>query len=751
MKKTLTWMLIAALALALFAPISALAAPGDVVLVTQDTYGTAYVENATTMADTGYLIICDGEYMIYRIKAGETEAEKFLFEEDDEKELYAHCVQLFGYGDQLMAMNSTNGKVYSVELADGRSTFTEAFELDWTEMTVNEGDYGYTREINQYFVMDDTLYISVYDDDYNGQILLAFSLTDGSGRKITSAPEGFGTLAPYKDGKLLAAWRDVDDTDWTLPYVLYEISTKDGTMTKLFALQGRHVGGLVYDPAQDRVIYMCDSTVYQASMTGESTDLATINLDAPSANSSGGGVGLIGGNYYFVASYEGTMVKNLDQAYRPTRTLTIAEDNVTMNDAYLDFTEKHPDTEVKPLQSTTVLTADEVVQAMMSGSSEVDIYRLRMSSAIYRTLAERGYVVDLSSSAVLSDMADRMFPVFKDALTENGKLAAFPDDISVSSYALNVEMAEEIGLTEPLETWDQLLDLVEHWDETYSKEFPEKALFDPYETANMKETLVKMLLQQQIVRINKPGAEAKFDTQTMRNYMSRLDGMSFGAFASDQDFSDGYSWNSGDVLFSEWGLRLPRDLYRMGESLKAMPLSFPEDEQSLIGVNLYVRIVNPYSKNQDLAIAYLESLATHMNEGLQATFFADCTEAIRDPYFDTNIKYYDDSIQETEAALAEAGDDEKQMYEERLASLKNGREDALKEEYIWTEEELAEYREVTEHFVVMRNSYFINTEDENTQEMEQLIARYVDGQATAEQMLSSIDQKIRMMQMEAGY
>ena len=162
-------------------------------------------------------------------------------------------------------------------------------------------------------------------------------------------------------------------------------------------------------------------------------------------------------------------------------------------------------------------------------------------------------------------------------------------------------------------------------------------------------------------------------------------------------------------------------------------------------------MVNPYSKNIDLAIAYLEARAETMSEGMSATLLSDWTEPIRDPYFEENMKYLEKKKTETEAALAEAGDDEKQMYENQLKDLENWYQRCLEDEYLWTTEDLAEYRELTDQLVVVENWYFNSYEGEAAEEMQQLISRYVDGQMSADQMLAALDQKLKMMQMESAY
>ncbi|MBQ2954859.1 MAG: hypothetical protein IJE08_00195 [Clostridia bacterium] len=750
MKKVLCYMMTILLVLAAMAPMSALAAPGDAVLLQRDEFSSSYANSAVTIGDTAYMVIRDDEGEAFAsAKVGDAKYERFILEEDSENKIYAYTMRLFGYEGRLMALNTRTGKVYSVALENGQTALTEEFALDWSVMRIGQGEDGYFREVGDTVVSGDVLYMTSYDESWSSMDLIAFSLKDGSSRVLGNR-ESFGDLAAYKDGRLVASIRVSEN--WLDPYVLFEISTEDGSVKQMMELADYSALGLNYDAANDRFIYEAEKTIWATDMNGNHTALATAPVSAPSGDSSEGGTGLLDGGYYFISGYEGTVIKNIDPAAQPTRTLTLRNIYLEMDDAYIAFAKEHPEAELKQMDRIGELTMDEVTQAMMSGSSEIDIYYLGVNSAAFRALVGRGYAADLSGSETIKSMTDRMFPVFQEVLTRDGKIVAFPDHVNASSYKINTALAAELGISEEEypDTWDKLLDLIDRWDESYSKEFPEKALFDPYETANMKETIFNMLLKAQVVSINKPGAQASVNTPFMRRMMERLDSMSFAAFASDQDFSMGYSWSSNDVLLNSWGTILPRDMYRE-EEMETILFAESEEEGALVGIDMYVYVVNPYSKNIDLAIDYLEARAESMSEGMQATLLTDWRKPLRDPHFDRMLESYDKMIENRKKALSEAADDQKQAIEDEIKQMEAERERVIAREYVWTEEQLAEYRELTGHFVVIRNEYFTaNSREGEAEEMQQLISRYVDGQMSADQMLSSLDKKLRMMQMEEG-
>ncbi|MBQ2956308.1 MAG: carbohydrate ABC transporter substrate-binding protein [Clostridia bacterium] len=743
MKKTICMLL--AMLLALLTPIGALGESGNVILLQQESNPTITVSSAAAVGDTAYMILRDQDgSAVWSIQAGETERQRFALQEDGEQKISPSSMKLFALGGELMALNINTGKVCSIELADGKAIATEKITLDWKL---------YGQVIGKCVASDDALYLLASDWSGDSVELIAFNLTDGSSRVLESR-RSWGDIAVCEDGRLVAALRD--DKDKYAPYILYEISTETGEMTKLLTLADHTARGVSYDEEGERFVYLCSNTIWATDLKGRHAELGSSLVKAPSVIEWDGGAGLMDGGYYFVSGREGALVTNINPSEQPPRTLTITSVRITeMDGAYIAFTEEHPEADLKWLTLDDELSTSEVTQAMMFGSSEIDIYYLRVSSEAYRALAERGYAADLSGSEVLSAMTERMFPAFRDALTENGKLIALPGDVWARGYQINRKLAEEIGIHEGIypDTWDKLLDLIERWDESYSKEFPEKMPFDPRETANMKETLIYMLLNAQVTAMNKPGAEVSVDTPFMRETLNRLDGMDFAAFASEKDFSDGYSYSFSDVLLQgAGGINLPISLSRGEEGMEPLLLAFSEEEEALIGLEMYAYVVNPYSKNIDLAIDYLEARAQTMDKGMQATLFADWREPLRDPFNDQRIAVYDQFISEQQTALTKAADDEKQAIEADIKSAEAARQMFLRMEYVWTEEMLAEYRRMAENFVVIQNEYLMayHYGTEEGREIKRLVSRYVDGQMSADQMLTTFDQKLRMMQMEEG-
>lgn len=755
MKRTLIRMVIGLMLGMLLCAASALAETGDTMFFMIGENGFINPSNAAAIGNMGFIMTLDnGRETIYRIRAGEMQPEGFLLEKISDDPMDYGTFLLFGYGEELMGLNARSGRVYQIELTNGTAILTERLQLDWKDMDAGYDESGSVpRELGKYVVSGDTLYLTVYEEgSWNRMDLIAYSLKDGSRRIVSRKdvifsihhPGAFGDLAAYRDGRLLTALPD--EKDWEAVWRLCEISTEGGSVKEITKLSGVGVGGLVYDEAQDRVVYLCGGMICATDLNGNHAELASSPVGAPNPEQCYGGAALLKGGYYFVSRYEGSAVRNIGSAGQ-LRTLTIAGERAQSDAAFLAFSEAHPEAAIRYREER--LNPEEIVQAMMSASSEIDIYYLNTSNEAFRALTRRGYAADLSQSKTLMGLTERMFPVFQNALVKDERLVAFPKSVNAYSLTISLPAAETIGLEreEWPGTWEELLDLIERWEEEYSKEFPEISLLDPYQLADLKGTLLNELMRAQAVSMNQNGGQTSIDSPFMRNMLEQLDSMNFAAFETERDFSRGFLYDPEKVLLNVGWPDMPQDLYRE-EGKGALLPARSEGEKPMIGVDMYVYIINPYSKNMDLAIEYLETRAETMEEGLQATLCADWREPIRDPDAENELKLCEKRIAEKKEALGTAADDQKQALENTIRRMEDWKQAILTRGDLWTEEQLAEYRELTDHFVLIENWYFSGS---GSTEIQQIIARYLDGELSSDQMLSALDQKLRMMQMEEGY
>ena len=89
-----------------------------------------------------------------------------------------------------------------------------------------------------------------------------------------------------------------------------------------------------------------------------------------------------------------------------------------------------------------------IAQSIRMLDSSVDIYFTRTNFTGYKAMLEKGYCADLSSSQVLMDFVQGLYPAVQKEIMKDGKLYAIPVSISSSVLCYNVDKLEEVGLTQ---------------------------------------------------------------------------------------------------------------------------------------------------------------------------------------------------------------------------------------------------------------------------------------------------------------
>jgi len=121
-----------------------------------------------------------------------------------------------------------------------------------------------------------------------------------------------------------------------------------------------------------------------------------------------------------------------------------------------------------------------LTQAMVSDTNPYDVLFLSLNYMPVDRLLQKGYCADLSGDEALMDVARSMYPQFGEILMKDGKLYGLPVDASASTYSVNMDAWEALGLTED-DLPKTLLDLMEftaNWAFDYGDDYSEYFLFD---------------------------------------------------------------------------------------------------------------------------------------------------------------------------------------------------------------------------------------------------------------------------------
>ena len=273
-------------------------------------------------------------------------------------------------------------------------------------------------------------------------------------------------------------------------------------------------------------------------------------------------------------------------------------------------------------------------------------------------IQNRGYAQELSGSAEISNFISRMYPHFTSAFLSNGLPIAVPFSMYAKCYGYNLAAFEKLGLTEQdvPKTWTELCDFAANWKQKYAQDHPDMSLFGLSGAQDdLASTLFNDMITDYISYMTYSGTELSFDTPMFRELIAPFAGAkwtdSVSICSADSIKAARMSGRDNDSqLFSLWGSALIKSSSETTNT-RLMPLMLQDGVKSVFTADTYVLVINPYSKNMDAAIRYLEYQAKYLDEATLADLMPDRNDPIRDPYYDSNLRQMQDDLSSAQAAL----------------------------------------------------------------------------------------------------
>lgn len=772
MKKFLS--LLAALAL-LALPMTALAAPGDALLLRADAQRGVDLRGLVEADGTVYMFTYHDE--VYTLAPGADAPVCHAFQspqmeqEDEETVLYPYiaafitwegkpCVvltesleEMEGEGEDAEYFRTCEG-AWLCELAfdkEGNASVGEEItELDWFDI-IQGTDYENYAQCDRPFVAGDLLCFTSYDESSNN-IIVATDLTDGDTDIYYPTDLGLDAyleeICAYKDGLLLALSVQYTQDGSVANLYLTDLEAEEAELLAEVPLTGRgYPDGLVYRADNDTLYFAMNGELWALpGMDAERLEsVASLPVEAsydvrPILTSEG---------YYITGNYEAVVRRNTDPALRSDVRLTVQRNyNPSINNAYYAFSAEYGDVDVVMVEQV-----EDVVQAMMNRSSDVDIYCLSVDSAEYEAVYSRGYMAELTESEELSAFIDSLYPFAREACVKDGELLGVPVEFYVDSMGYDPEAFARLGLTEEdvPTTWQAFFESLEPLAAKVA-EVEGMTLFDGFEDyGSARYMLLDTMIASYMAYISQPGSELAFDTEAFRGALNACEAVDWTALGlAEPEDMNGYSWTSSsgdsthDALFSSYG-NPTAETYAVQGSFQPLPLGFDGSRQ--LSAQMTVAFVNPFSQHREEAIAFLEAVAREMEPLLKIQLCPEENEPVKNPSYDTMLAAYDQMIADAQAQLDAAETEaEKQAYAAILAEYEKVRADFLRYG-AWqaSEESIARYRAFAPQIIVIRN---LGMGGDNASAFYELQNQFTQGLITADEFIEGVDGKLQMMMLE---
>lgn len=752
-------MLCLVLALLLIAP-AALAATGDTVLFEQDTrgYSSEGVEWALALGDTLYITTWDN---LYTYKMGDAEPTKVCPLREEVPPLPAGeeyppdyqwparmCCPI-SYQGKLYFLNEENGKLN--EYQDGK--FTETEMLIKKPDTGEEG-YSISGSFVTLFEFEDKLFALARPDANNWELTELWVIDPQTGDHQTIKTEqNIRGLCGYLPGKLLCwtqpEWtQDMKVEDYVAKLFVLDIASgkAQGDMLPIEATAGTWNGiyGLTYDPATQKILFGVQNKLMSMSALDAKAEVVSyFNRDLYQTN---GQPAILAGTHLVLPGYDGVFIRNIAESKFDGRVLKVA--NGWMSQAASAFMKQNPDTPLEFVQIDSLNSAgvDEIITKIGSGDGAIDILRLWDTSKT-KPLMEKGYAMDLGESEALRKAFDRMYPAIRDAMSMDGKFFTFPSEMNPSMWRYNKAKFEEIGIEFP-ETYVDLIDLMEKWDDELAEQYPEFSLMDgnTQYSENEKTMMFSRILSTYMQETVTPDAPVRFDSPEFREAIQRTEQMAGeyqvpGESTSVTNYSEEYK---PSLMYSYF------DLEYYDTDSGAVDMHYPPrvsaSVEPAMNMSYGVYIVNPNSPNKDLALKYLEYLAENNDKAIMISMYPDCNEPMEE-------QWAVEQLEETEKWLEElrATEITPENQRDTEQSIKDAEEQLKRmEARRWriSPETIEQYRNFAEHMTLSGNEMGMLSNETTQKEFMDVMTRYMQGQLNLDQMIREMDQKMQMIFLE---
>ena len=335
------------------------------------------------------------------------------------------------------------------------------------------------------------------------------------------------------------------------------------------------------------------------------------------------------------------------------------------------------------------------------------------------TIKGKGYFVDLSGSDVLMAQANRLFPKLRDAaFTKDGKLAMWP--IMVQQYLAGgeVELLAEHGLEFPA-TMDELLDQIDQLDAAGVFSSGDYAPFGTM--AYNRRDLIGYAMHRFLFEQEVQDLPVNFDHQELRALLQRI--------LDTVPKEDPYPMNGEETpVYSLYNVYVP-------VTRNAMPpvKIGPSSPTAIETVVQYV-VVNPYSKQKEEAMRYLEFVSQVEGMGAYAVF-SDMMDPLPNQDVAASLTALEEEIKDLQAQGEQADNQEK------LEELEEQRQLLEKHADLIGQEDIAAIQSFAPQMVIQEKTL-------EGEALGKLMDQLSDGNITLDEFVSRCNRYVKMRTAE---
>lgn len=575
-------------------------------------------------------INCSDDYAVSVVSAGETLYALFdsgLYLVPRGKEERCLVMAANDLPDGIQVLLEDNGEVYCFAGKNGliRLVDINGELLQETVMTLEDDVYVWDNALK---MRNGVLYYLTRDYE-TGESVISIRSSDGENRDIMV--EGLVSFDVMTDGSILVY---TIISNWpNAIHSLHKISLDNEQDSEWAILDTEaKLDNLVFDNHSHTAYLFSRNSVYAVRENGEMIETATFPAgDVCSACTISGGVAIVSDDFLAIRQTDGNGIEE-------SVVLTVME-KYGRAEFYKSFYEEWPDVEVKFVDSGEKTPEEKYIQDMLLGDDSIDVYLLSDTNML-KTIQNKGYYMDLSTSAEIKEKVSRMYAPFRETFSSEGKIYVYPHDTFIESLCYHKESFEELGVEVPT-TYEEYMDFcLSYWD-TYSDQLPYVSM-NPFEGGL---DLVTLLIRytDELIRAGKP---VEYQTEVLEQVLQK-----YVMLKEETEEREDFSFDKTSLFYSyDLGVLDEFSYYDY------LPLTFEKGAQALytpLEGDFSFYVLNPYGKYAQQAEAFILSYNN------MAAFPTDSMmPAVENPNYQQELDKKKERLDGLEYTLSQQDDEE---------------------------------------------------------------------------------------------
>ncbi len=473
--------------------------------------------------------------------------------------------------------------------------------------------------------VDGALFVRAVENDKTDADAVLWRIDLATGKANPLPVKGIVELTAYRDGELLAVQFSQYDSK-----ALLVLDAQSGEVLEQNAsTKALEIRGIAYDADSSSIYAIYHGTLSQWK-NGQWNPLQTVSIPPRSFF-----FGTIGGGYV-AAGYSGVQFVSFG-AEETAQALVIRgwPSPLGAEDA---FVQTNPGVQIQRENQASFNGTD--VAAALRAGEDVDLFYVRLDAAV-ASLLQNGQLAPLSQSAVLAADFDQLLPLVQAAVAPTGTLYAVSDQLWIPLW-----MIRNDAVTAPPRTLYELLEQDIAWNAQHSPEGMYVA--NDYNTAPWsKDSYARYALQQAYFEAAAIGQVPDFSSSEFTVFLKRLKSAVLSA-AEQPMQSSVVTANSSFTLRG----RTNDDPCLQWHIMN--PPAVMVSQTDTLPATVLVYVLNPNSKNQQLALQFLEYAAQHRSAEEQALLSPGAAEPSLYAYAQAyeSLQSLPESWEVTQTALA---------------------------------------------------------------------------------------------------